>query len=291
MKDRTLFTFMASNDDVFEFETIWKANGGNYGRTPPCCTIDNFRVDFVGSPHSPWNVSASHVFCMDFIHYQGLPISDALYDDVLHYFYTRIKGLKAAYAESQLLRNARSQRKQARRRWQRKRAVWRLPYEPRSLSTYLTFSQTFLRRLEIADSHHLLQTHVPILQRLGVDGMSSDESDLEELERDPSVRQRRPHFFVRSPLWRKRGLSAWLRVFDAMHIYERRSSGVNLRGAYPRYWVHKIDHFSRSKKFVSHLPLSAYNGTWLEDHEDPNFTVCPNHEETYDFTHHPDVHE
>ena len=159
-------------------------------------------------------------------------------------------------------------------------------------ASHLTFlPQTFLRRLEIADSHHLLQAHVPILQQLGVDGMSSDESDLEELERDPSVRQRRPRFFVRSPLWRKRDLSAWLRVFDAMHIYERRSSGINLRGAYPRYRVHKIDHFSRSKKFVSHLPLSAYNGKWLEDHEDPNFTVCPNHEETYDFTHHPDVHE
>ncbi|KIK03084.1 hypothetical protein K443DRAFT_5667 [Laccaria amethystina LaAM-08-1] len=274
MQSRTLFAFMASNDDVFEFETIWKANGGTnaYGRTPPCCTIDDFRVDLVGLPRSPWNISASHVFCMDFIRYQGLAISDALYDDVLYYFYTRIKGLKAAYAESQLLRGARSKRKQVRRRWQRKRA-------------------TFLRRLEIADSHHLLQAHVPILQQLGVDGMSSDESDLEELERDPSVRQRRPRFFVRSLLWRKRGLSAWLRVFDAMHIYERRSSGVNLRGAYPRYRVHKIDHFSQSKKFVSHLPLSAYDGTWLEGHEDLNFTVCPNNEETYDFTHHPDVHD
>ena len=130
MEDKTLSAFMASNDDVFEFEIIWKANGGNSSRTPPCCTIDNFRVDLAGLPRSPWNQSASHVFCMDFIHYQGLSISDTLYDDVLHYFYTRIKGLKAAYAESQLLRDTRSKRKQARRRWQRKRAVCCLLYVP-----------------------------------------------------------------------------------------------------------------------------------------------------------------
>lgn len=144
--------------------------------------------------------------------------------------------------------------------------------------------QTFQRRLHIATMDPLLQKHVHVLQRLGVDGMSSDESDVEELWHDPAVRRRQPSYFVSTPAWRHPSLTAWLLAFDSMHVISRRMAGNRLRGAYPRCRIYARDRSSKSKRYVSHLPKTAYNPDWLKTRNNIEFTVAPT-EEIYPFTH------
>lgn len=125
-----------------------------------------------------------------------------------------------------------------------------------------------------------------MLERLGVQGMSSDESDREELPRNPRARLETPHFYVHSPRWRATRLTTWLHIFDAAHTVYRRSGEAGLRGAYPRLRVQNMENpvFSSSKKFVRGLPLNAYDQQWLASRNDVPFTIQPAMER-YDFDH------
>ena len=78
----------------------------------------------------------------------------------------------------------------------------------------------FHLRLEAAQQHPLLQRHVDIMQRLGPDGMSSDESDVEDGRggEDPA-NPTRPIFRVVAPGWRAREVGEWLEPFDAIHLF------------------------------------------------------------------------
>lgn len=132
-------------------------------------------------------------------------------------FYTRIKSRKAKYKQCiAVLAGAEGRiMKQKERRAQRKQDL-------------------FHRRFSIAQTHPFLQHHVPILQRLGVNGMSEDESDCDDLADAPGIRSRPPRYYVVRPAWRARNLTAWLQTFDSMHILMRRMTGEPSRGAYPR---------------------------------------------------------
>ena len=106
-----------------------------------------------------------------------------------------------------------------------------------------------------------------MLQRLGVEGMSSDESESEDLmNQRPQTRRRAPLFYVRRPVWRNPAISEWLQIFDTLHIIMRRMLSPKSRGAYPRKRIHNPDGpFSTSKRFVCQLPTNAYNEAWLAD--------------------------
>jgi hypothetical protein len=279
VENRPLADVIPSPEDIVAFEHRWNVDDGE--SVGPSCSLSSFKLDLVGTPHSPWNLSAFRVFYPYFLNAQGLPPSDNLYNDTYHYFFTRVRGLKTIYEQSFDLQEERALRRRAKRRWQRKRTVCSSLEAVRAL---MVLSQTFQRRLHIATIDPLLGKHVHILQRLGVEGMSSDESDVEELRRDPAVRRRQPSYFVSTPAWRHPTLTAWLLAFDSMHVISRRTAGKRLRGAYPRCRIYARDRSSKSKRYVSHLPKTAYNPDWLKTRHNIEFTVAPT-EENYSFTH------
>jgi hypothetical protein len=142
--------------------------------------------------------------------------------------------------------------------------------------------QLFHRRLLVAQTFPPLHRHVAILQRLGVEGMSDDESDVEEMQ----TRQRPPRYFVIQPAWRAKALTSWLQIFDSVHILLRRTDGEPSQGAFPRQRIYNYrpQRFSRAKKYVSHLPLNTYDKRWLSTIHNIDFSVCPQ-KTPYDFVH------
>lgn len=128
--------------------------------------------------------------------------------------------------------------------------------------------------------------HLDMLERLGVDGMSSDESDSDDL---PRVRRKRVSFKVLTPRWRNPALSDWLHTFDTVGWIHRRDKGPT-RGLHPRHRLHnqRTPKFSNSKKFVPGLPFNAYKTEWLDARLDVDFAVYPE-PERYEFSHGHDI--
>ena len=66
----------------------------------------------------------------------------------------------------------------------------------------------------------LLRCHVDMLERVGVEGMSSDESDTEEAIGNAYVRRNNTRYRAKQPVWQAIILDAWLRVFDTCYVLE-----------------------------------------------------------------------
>jgi hypothetical protein len=121
------------------------------------------------------------------------------------------------------------------------------------------------------------------LDKLGVNGMSSDESDI-----DPSTNQMR--YVVVKPDWRHPDLHNWLRIFDQLHHRGHLSSWSNdKRGAFPHIRVGS-QKVHRNANASHRLPVNAYDPQWLEGAETlfVKHVLCPKAEE-YDFSHTLDV--
>ena len=129
--------------------------------------------------------------------------------------------------------------------------------------------------------HEGLQKHVQILQRLGVQGMSSDESDHEVVASHPPAWRTNPRYLVRSPAWRAAHLTLWLRTFDAGHMIKCRMVEGGSRGAFPRLHVYNGQPSNVSKKtFIR----DAYDPQWLAHRKDVQFCVTLD-KQPYDFSH------
>jgi len=128
-----------------------------------------------------------------------------------------------------------------------------------------------------------------MIQQLGVNGMSSDESDYEELAGNPPVQLCSPRYYVLKPVWRRSQLSEWLETFDMVYSIIRRVR-LSRRGAYARQRQRNglSTRYSKSKSFIPGLPLSAYDPIWLENCGDVDFTIFPA-PEPYAFTHDPEL--
>lgn len=148
--------------------------------------------------------------------------------------------------------------------------------------------QLFHRRLDVAGRHPHLRQHVDILQRLGIDGMSSDESDYEEIPTNPPAAMRAPRYYVLRPRWRRDALSDWLETFDVVYNILRRES-LGRRGAYSRRRVQNTTAitFSQNRSFVPCLPINAYKERWLSGRRDIEFSVVPT--DAYNFRHSSEV--
>ena len=78
---------------VEEFNEQWKHDRGRTMES--CCTVDDFKFDINGEPHSGWNQSAAQVFAAYFIAEEGLPENDYLaLKQAEDAFSTRIKVLR-----------------------------------------------------------------------------------------------------------------------------------------------------------------------------------------------------
>ncbi len=119
---------------------------------------------------------------------------------------------------------------------------------------------------------HRLHKHISLLDRLGVDGMSSDESDGEECM-GSEVHTAAPRFRVRRPVWRAQVVGRWLQAFDSLYL-RRRQASQDKRGCYPRVRVRDNADPSTSKDFVAGLPLNAYDQAWMVRQSD----VCVSQE-------------
>jgi hypothetical protein len=143
--------------------------------------------------------------------------------------------------------------------------------------------QLFQRRRGIAKRLDPLTKHLNILDALGPEGMSSDESLFE-----PDTRQLT--YTVAKPNWRHPDLHHWLRVFDQLHHRDHVNSwSLDKRGTFPHIRagsqrVHKKVHAPPG------LPINAYDPKWLESREPLylNHVLCPQMEQ-YNFNHPSDV--
>ncbi|KAF5378192.1 hypothetical protein D9615_007591 [Tricholomella constricta] len=232
-----------------------------------------FRLYILGPPRHPWNRSAAKVFAKDYIRFHQLEDRVETTLEVMEAFYTRLKTLRRKYHQinGQLESPPQVLTKRMRREG-RKRTL-------------------FHRRLEIAQLNPSLQGHVRILQQLGVDGMSSDESDHEAATHIRTVAASRPTFRVLVPRWRAPEITRWLHVFDRIYTATRRAVGPS-RGDYPRHRLYheQTANFSSRRKFVPLLPYNAYRREWLWswNSEFVDFAVRPT-QEHYPFYHNNDI--
>lgn len=144
--------------------------------------------------------------------------------------------------------------------------------------------QLFQRRIFIASFVPLLRRHVNMLERLGVAGMSSDESDTAEVLGNASIRNENTRYRVKRPRWRAPVLETWLRVFDTCYIVWRRTSTDAIHGAPVHLRERPSNSWSYSKKFVTCLEKNAYDAQWLHACTNVDVVLLPR-DDQYDFTH------
>jgi hypothetical protein len=141
----------------------------------------------------------------------------------------------------------------------------------------------FQRRREIVKSFGSLSNHITILDALGPDGMSSDESVVD-------LDMPKPSYTVIKPDWRHPDLHNWLKLFDQLHHRNHVDSWfTDKRGAFPhiRTGSQKVH---KKKHVPAGLPINAYDPKWLESRQEAylKYVLCPKMEQ-YNFNHPLDV--
>ena len=265
---------MPEPSQLAAFTAEWKRTG--HGAKACNATTADFKIDIAGTPKSPWNVSAGRVFTSYFIEKMGYDDVEETRNAVEKAFCTRFKSLKLCHKKDGLSQAQRAVEKSKHSRYQRKYQVILTSF---SHPWYLPAEQLFQRRREIAKKYGPLLQHLNVLDALGVDGMSSDESDT-----DSTTDQRK--YTVVKPDWRHPELHDWLAVFDHFHHYGHLNSWSNdRRGAFAHVRagsqkIHKDAHPP------PHLPVNAYDQHWLDSKEAMyvEYVVRPK-AERYDFSH------
>lgn len=130
-----------SNNELNAFATIWKANAFHHMHSQ-CCDINNFYIDLVNTPRSPWNQSASRVFTLHFIDKFQLSRSEDMINIVREAFYGRIKSMQSTLRKQKAGKEAVALSLQATRRWLRKQTVSIFGFQISSLTNfYIDFQQ------------------------------------------------------------------------------------------------------------------------------------------------------
>ncbi|KAI9443031.1 hypothetical protein H4582DRAFT_1808977 [Lactarius indigo] len=219
--------------------SAWESSG--HGATACETTTADFMVDIAGDPKSPWNVSAGRAFTDYFIEKTGRDDTPEMRRAVEKAFDTRIRSLKSRWKRDKLPQAAKVAERSKHSQRQRK-------------------YQLFQRHHEITKLYDPLKRHLGVLDVLGVDGMSSDESSF-----DPHTSQ--TTYTVVKPGWRHPDLHHWLKVFDELHhrncangcILDKRGMFTHIRAG-----SQKIRQTSRAPP---NLPLNAYDPGWLKSRE------------------------
>ncbi|KAF8154394.1 hypothetical protein K438DRAFT_1483961, partial [Mycena galopus ATCC 62051] len=195
----------------------------------------NFRFDILGTPRSTWNKSAARVFARLAIHQLVLPDNLQMFTAIVKAFETYMDRIIRRYKTSLKSDTAQAQSRSR-------------------LSKYGRKYQLFHRRRYISYVFPPLQQHSAMLEQLGVDGMSSDESGEED---------DRHGYKILMPLWRAPEVAPWLRIFDTVHNILRRAGDPQaLRGSFPHRRI-LTNKKSTSKKFIAGLPLNVYDSAWM----------------------------
>ncbi|KAK7008490.1 hypothetical protein R3P38DRAFT_2551435 [Favolaschia claudopus] len=226
---------------------------------------DYFRIDILGTPRSAWNKSAARVFTKWIIEQLGLPNTLETVKAIQSAFSTHVDTIIRKYKESLKSSAERIYLKMRSRRQTRK-------------------YQLFHRRRYLAYVFAPLRRHINMLERIGVDGMSSDESDTDETDAYTSEYQ------ILAPIWRAQCVTAWLRMFDSIHNILKRSGNITAaQGTHTRY-RRSGQRQSASIKFVPGLPINCYHPQWVNADLRRKFDLHPK-AEAYDFNHSDDILE
>ncbi|KAG2124084.1 hypothetical protein BD769DRAFT_1335918, partial [Suillus cothurnatus] len=228
-------------DDVPTPEVIGAFNP----RMGPCCTADRFRVDLEGTSRSPWNKSAAEFFATNFR--ETYPEIKVTHQAVVKAWTKHFETLKGQYITlgqvGQGKKKNRLPKQIANRRRQRR-------------------VELYGRRLRAAQSlpddiqDEFKNQSIKLVQWLGPSGMSSDESDHEGLEGEPS-------YFALQKLWRSFDVTNMLRVLDALHLYKKFGKAWD---ACPGAWPHMRSFRMRvsTSSPVESLPQNFYSQKWLK---------------------------
>lgn len=211
-------------------------------------TVDNFRPDFSNPPNSGWNQSVANVFAGDF--QASHPAWKVTHDRVAKACRTYIKSLSRRYRTQ--IAAAKAQQEKLARRDQRKRLV---------CSDFVSLESPFSikpkclhRRIEAAQlyaPHHAL-----MLEYLGVNGMSSDETDPEQ---GPDKQ-----YNVLVKPWLSASVVTFKRSFDALQRRHRKLGAADnsFQGSRP-HLRNITDKTDTTRPPVKRLPANAYNAEWL----------------------------
>lgn len=134
-----------------------------------------------------------------------------------------------------------------------------------------------------------LNKHQRVVQRLGVEGMSSDSED-----DSTSIVGGRPIYYINTPPWRAPAVGHFLRILDILYDYVRQQNfglshvndgGIGGRqGAFP-HRRQVAQRFSKRNTVKPYLPVSAYDPGWLQRQLHPEVTICPDLADAYSFVH------
>ncbi|KAH7908183.1 hypothetical protein BJ138DRAFT_1013316 [Hygrophoropsis aurantiaca] len=198
----------------------------------PCCSADRFRIDISGFPKSKWNISAAEVFTKSFTDTHRRYRSQA--KEVTTAWHIHFERLKEIHGEQQG-RQSNAQAKKN-RRWERK-------------------LQMYYRRMKAAQSDRKIRcSAVGILGELGVEGMSSDESDHPSEGGEPIYR------ILRKP-WRAPALTPYLRTLDSLHLKTRyRGEWSASPGAWPHFRAVSLK--TSQRRVTADLPRNFYANGW-----------------------------
>lgn len=249
-----------NNESGFDIDLIPRPTEVNSYNpsTGRAVTTDEWRVDLNGTPRSPWNYSCWRVFYFSFLqaYRQYTPAAEkdieSAFFNHLRYLQNQWKALtgQATRVPSTLALRGRAERKRT--------VCSRLLLWPvyGHTAAQINILQILLRRVTAAQDDQDTVQHVGMLQQLGTDGMSSDESDVEN-----GVRI----FRIKKVPWRHPRLTFWLRAFDALHRKSRYGTvDPRLRGAPPR---ERVDSglISERLRVPSGLPENAYDEVFLRN--------------------------
>ncbi|KAI6156910.1 hypothetical protein BKA82DRAFT_541770 [Pisolithus tinctorius] len=198
----------------------WDPNHGH------CCTLANFCIDLEGNLHSAWNKSAAKVFAT------GYPkkYKNCQYprETIEKGWIRYVTGLKTKY-RLQGKGTARVQEHKATHRRKQRKA------------------ELYTHRLECAMQYQSISDRaVDIVQQLGVDGMSSDESEHEGHGGEAT-------YYALHKDWRSHHITAWLQLLDLLHLRLRyRTTSLKVSNHPP----------------VPQLPTNFYCANWYAAQND-----------------------
>ncbi|KAI6027204.1 hypothetical protein EDC04DRAFT_2573085, partial [Pisolithus marmoratus] len=151
-----------------------------------CCTVEGFCIDLEGLPCSEWNKSAMLVFATEYLrHHQGHQGEHLMLKYVSEVWLTHVVALRMQYKDEQQDDLDRKEHKARNQQHQRKHEL-------------------YSHRLQTAYEYKEIKDHVvAIVESLGQDGMSSDESDHEGHCGEVT-------YYILDKDWRSKPVTSWL---------------------------------------------------------------------------------
>ncbi|KAI6144281.1 hypothetical protein BKA82DRAFT_3983196, partial [Pisolithus tinctorius] len=202
-------------------------------KSGPCCTVEDFRIDLEGLPRSEWNKSAALVFAQEYLKRRR---ENYTLEYVMKAWLTHVMTLRTRYKVKELDDEDRTERKARNRQRQRKHEL-------------------YSHRLQTAYEYREIKDHaVAIVESLGQDGMSSDESDHEGHWGEAT-------YYILEKDWRSKQVTAWLQMLDSLHLHLRyNGKWQTTAGAWPHFRTASLNDSKGPP--VKGLPIDFYSRNW-----------------------------